>query len=198
MPKSTGGQAFCIVYAIPGIVLNGYMLSVIGGTCQVVWTKSRKVFIEGVASVKSGWIRNILAVLATAVVMWLILIAVPSLVFMKMENWSFLTGQYFTFVALSTIGFGDVVPTNAAQPPEYRTVLGTTVHTIGLMLYFFVGMAVISIVFTGVWRDQKQRMMRAVERTRLVVMKRRLTGREGPVEIQEGEDAALENNQKNS
>ena len=199
VPRTAKGQAFCILYAIPGIVLNGYMLSVIGGTCQVVWTKSRKVFSKGVASIKSGWIRNILAVLTTAAVMWLILIVVPTLVFMKTENWNFFTGQYFTFVALSTIGFGDITPTHAALPPEDRTVLDATIYRVGLMLYFFVGMAVISIVFTGVWRDQKRRMMRAVENTKRMIKKHSLPGQEQPAEIQEeAEDTALESTQSNS
>ena len=40
-------------------------------------------------------------------VMWVI---IPTLVFIKAENWSFSTAIYFVFVTLTTIGFGDFTP----------------------------------------------------------------------------------------
>ncbi|XP_022086109.1 potassium channel subfamily K member 4-like [Acanthaster planci] len=190
-----GGQIFCVVYAIPGIALNGYMLSVIGSTCQVLWNKCRSVFVKGVASIKSGRTRNILAVLATAAVMWFFLILVPALIFVWTENWSLLEAQYFSLVALSTIGFGDITPSHAALPPEYRTVLGETAYRVGVMLYFFVGMALISIVFTGVWRSQKRRMRETMDSTRLMMIKQRLIRRSGHTNLG---DAAGDITQRNS
>jgi hypothetical protein len=33
-----------------------------------------------------------------------------SLLFTFWEGWSYVTGSYFCFITLSTIGFGDIVP----------------------------------------------------------------------------------------
>ncbi|XP_038066261.1 potassium channel subfamily K member 1-like [Patiria miniata] len=161
-PSTLWGRIFCVVFAIPGIALNGYMLSVIGSTCQVVWIKCFNLFVRGTSSVKSQRVRNILGVLVTFMILWVVLIMIPAAIFVPLENWSLLTAQYFNFVALSTVGFGDIAPSHAALPPQYRTETGEYLYRVGVMLYFLISMAVFSTVFTGVWRYHKQRMFKAV------------------------------------
>ncbi|MED6283084.1 hypothetical protein CHARACLAT_005067, partial [Characodon lateralis] len=40
----------------------------------------------------------------------LIFLAVPTVVFQKVEKWSFLESLYFVVITLTTVGFGDYVP----------------------------------------------------------------------------------------
>lgn len=40
----------------------------------------------------------------------LVFLAVPTVVFQKMESWSFLESLYFVVITLTTVGFGDYVP----------------------------------------------------------------------------------------
>lgn len=40
----------------------------------------------------------------------LIFLAVPTVVFQKVEKWSFLESLYFVVITLTTVGFGDFVP----------------------------------------------------------------------------------------
>lgn len=40
----------------------------------------------------------------------LIFLAVPTVVFQKVENWKFLEAFYFVVITLTTVGFGDYVP----------------------------------------------------------------------------------------
>lgn len=40
----------------------------------------------------------------------LVFLAVPALVFQKVEEWSFLESLYFVVITLTTVGFGDYVP----------------------------------------------------------------------------------------
>lgn len=40
----------------------------------------------------------------------LIFLAVPTVVFQKVEDWSFLESLYFVVITLTTVGFGDYVP----------------------------------------------------------------------------------------
>lgn len=40
----------------------------------------------------------------------LIFLAVPTFVFQRVEDWSFLEAFYFVVITLTTVGFGDYVP----------------------------------------------------------------------------------------
>ncbi|XP_071806538.1 potassium channel subfamily K member 2-like [Asterias amurensis] len=171
-PKTKAGQMFCIFYAIIGIILEGYMLSVIGDTFHVFWLKCSNLFKKGVACIKSKRRRSFFGTAAIIATIWAILIVIPAAIFMQTENWSFLTAQYFNVVSLSTLGFGDVAPSHAALPFKYHTVFNEWAYRLGVMLYMFLGMAIISIVCVGVWRSQKKNMKRAVSSTRLRLMKR--------------------------
>lgn len=39
----------------------------------------------------------------------LVHLVIPPFVFMSMEGWSYLEGIYFSFITLTTVGFGDYV-----------------------------------------------------------------------------------------
>ncbi|XP_045887082.1 potassium channel subfamily K member 4-like [Micropterus dolomieu] len=45
----------------------------------------------------------------------LIFLAVPTVVFQKVEEWSFLESLYFVVITLTTVGFGDYVPGDLCQ-----------------------------------------------------------------------------------
>lgn len=55
-----------------------------------------------------GLIAQIILYLIPGIVVFLLL---PSLIFSYFEEWSFADAMYYSFVTLSTIGFGDFVPT---------------------------------------------------------------------------------------
>jgi hypothetical protein len=72
-----------------------------------------------------------------------------TLLFSQWENWDFLTGSYFCFVTLSTIGLGDVVPGMAtdAWGSERKLVL--------CALYLVFGLSLIAMCFNLVQEDVK-------------------------------------------
>lgn len=57
-----------------------------------------------------GLIAQIILYLIPGIVIFLFL---PSLIFSYFEDWPFASAIYYSFVTLSTIGFGDFVPTFA-------------------------------------------------------------------------------------
>ncbi|XP_038074241.1 potassium channel subfamily K member 16-like [Patiria miniata] len=163
VPKTVGGQVFCIAYAILGIPLCYKMLSVVGDTFQSLWQHSLRLFDKAVACLKSHRTRKLLGVLVTIFVLWIFLVMIPAVIFANTESWSLVDAQYFSFVSLSTIGFGDIV---YGMEDRLMTVTQDWLYKIGMLAYFLIGLSVISIVFKGVWRAQKDRLKQAQETTR--------------------------------
>ena len=67
---------------------------------------------------------------ATFIIMFLLMVG--TLYYQKAENWSYVDSFYFTTMTLTTIGYGDLVPTNA------YTKIFTSVYVllgIGVMIY---------------------------------------------------------------
>lgn len=64
--------------------------------------------------VKPTTVRVISAVLSI-LIGCLIFLAVPTVVFQKVEDWSFLESLYFVVITLTTVGFGDYVPGTDTQ-----------------------------------------------------------------------------------
>lgn len=65
------------------------------------------------------------------------------------ENWDYVTGSYFCFITLSTIGFGDIVPGMDIQSWSKQEKLALCT------LYLVVGLAMLAMCFTLVQEDVK-------------------------------------------
>ncbi|NXD72765.1 KCNKG protein, partial [Eolophus roseicapillus] len=116
-PSTVAGQIFCVFYALFGVPLNLAFLNQLGkGLNAHLITLERWVQRPGRAQVQ-------LAIfLTTGTLLFLIF---PPLVFSYVEGWSYGEGFYFTFITLSTVGFGDyVVGTNPSKHyiPVYRSL----------------------------------------------------------------------------
>lgn len=77
-------------------------------------------------------------------------ICVGAVVFSTWEEWTFLDGAYFSFITLSTIGFGDLVPgsnvlSTETHEGQYKLVL--------CCLYLVIGLAVIAMSFNLVQHE---------------------------------------------
>uniref|UniRef100_A0A3Q2GFV2 Potassium two pore domain channel subfamily K member 4 n=1 Tax=Cyprinodon variegatus TaxID=28743 RepID=A0A3Q2GFV2_CYPVA len=114
-PKSDGGKLFCIVYALVGIPMFGILLAGVGdhlGTgLQKTVGKIEKLFLKW--RISPTIVRVISAVLSILLGV-LLFLAVPTLVFQEVENWSLLESAYFVVITLTTVGFGDYVAGSSA------------------------------------------------------------------------------------
>ncbi|ETE73519.1 Potassium channel subfamily K member 16, partial [Ophiophagus hannah] len=103
-PKTAGGQLFCVFFAIFGIPLNIVFLQHIGKMLSMVCERLAKwLYRKGV---KKKTARG-LTLLFFLVMGILVFLCVPSVIIRKIEGWSYSEAIYFTFITLSTIGFGD-------------------------------------------------------------------------------------------
>ncbi|KAM4546171.1 potassium channel subfamily K member 4 [Fundulus diaphanus] len=120
-PKSDGGKLFCILYALVGIPMFGILLAGVGdhlGTwLRNTVAKIEKLFLKW--RVSPTIVRVISAVLSI-LLGCLLFVAVPTLVFQRVEGWSLLESAYFVVITLTTVGFGDYV----AGEGEFRSHIG--------------------------------------------------------------------------
>ncbi|KAK3094199.1 hypothetical protein FSP39_025355 [Pinctada imbricata] len=102
-PVTFEGRLFVVLYALIGIPLFGIMLMGIGSKIAILMDKLN-------AKVCCPQRRRIERVLKTSGVVFVGLaffLCVPAVAIMFIEKWTFGEGFYFSFVTLSTIGFGD-------------------------------------------------------------------------------------------
>ncbi|XP_054827740.1 potassium channel subfamily K member 10 [Eublepharis macularius] len=110
-PSTEGGKIFCILYAIFGIPLFGFLLAGIGDQLGTIFGKSiarvEKVFRKKqVSQTKIRVISTILFILAGCIVF----VTIPAVSFKYIEEeWSALDSIYFVVITLTTVGFGDFV-----------------------------------------------------------------------------------------
>ncbi|XP_043930034.1 potassium channel subfamily K member 10 [Protopterus annectens] len=109
-PSTEGGKIFCILYAIFGIPLFGFLLAGIGDQLGTIFGKSiarveKVVRPKQVSQTKIRVISTILFILAG----FGVFVFIPAVIFQYIEGWTTLESIYFVVVTLTTVGFGDYV-----------------------------------------------------------------------------------------
>ncbi|XP_063765319.1 potassium channel subfamily K member 10b isoform X2 [Eleginops maclovinus] len=111
-PSTEGGKIFCILYAIFGIPLFGFLLAGIGDQLGTIFVKSilrvEKIFRQKHKQISQTKIRvtsTILFILAGCIVF----VTIPAVVFKHIEGWTTLEAIYFVVITLTTVGIGDYV-----------------------------------------------------------------------------------------
>uniref|UniRef100_A0A3P8V949 Potassium two pore domain channel subfamily K member 4 n=1 Tax=Cynoglossus semilaevis TaxID=244447 RepID=A0A3P8V949_CYNSE len=106
-----GRGLFCVCYALVGIPMFGILLAGVsdhmGTVLRRAVGKIETLFLKRM--VRPTTVRVISAVLSI-LIGCLIFLAVPTVVFQKVESWSFPESLYFVVITLTTVGFGDYVP----------------------------------------------------------------------------------------
>ncbi|XP_033125876.1 potassium channel subfamily K member 16-like [Anneissia japonica] len=170
-PKTKKGQMLCIAYAFFGIPLTGWLLSVIGD----MFEGKVKDFVLRLNScllrfISGQRLRNNLILIITCTLVSIVILILPSvLIILTIErDWSFIQAVYFSFITLSTIGFGDLEV--ASRIRSDGSVSKTVLHifyAIVAILYLLLGLGVLAAIFKATTRRyQKNKLSKSV-RTRL-------------------------------
>jgi hypothetical protein len=130
-PRTTGGRAFCICYALLGIPL--FIAAAIGISEQLVRLAE---------AIRRGIYRQVLrlpapdkTLTASHVIDAMILIAlglvlfvfIPAAIFTALETWTYPEALYCCFITVLSVGFGDFVPgteSPASYQAWYRLMVG--------------------------------------------------------------------------
>ncbi|KAJ8274962.1 hypothetical protein COCON_G00095870 [Conger conger] len=138
-PKTVGGRVFCIFYGLFGIPLCLTWISELG---TFFGARAKKL---GHYLIKRGFtVRRAQFICNTIFVLWGVIIhlVIPPFIFMHQEQWSYVEGLYFSFITVTTIGFGDLVAgvnPDIDYPTPYRCFVE---------LWIYMGLAWLSLFFT--------------------------------------------------
>uniref|UniRef100_T1GUJ1 Potassium channel domain-containing protein n=1 Tax=Megaselia scalaris TaxID=36166 RepID=T1GUJ1_MEGSC len=143
VPVTIGGRAFCICFAIIGIP---FTLTVIADWGILFATA---VSVLGKHIPKKPSIKNVIGktwfyALAAVCFLCLYLAIGAGLLLLWEDDWTFFDGFYFCFITMTTIGFGDLVPT---EKPNYMLLC---------TLYILIGLALTSTIIELVRRQYAQ------------------------------------------
>ncbi|KAM6954617.1 potassium channel subfamily K member 2b [Aplochiton taeniatus] len=109
-PHTEGGRIFCIIYALLGIPLFGFLLAGVGDQLGTIFGKGiakvEKMIVKWkVSQTKIRVFSTVIFILFGC----LLFVALPVAIFKHIEGWSTLESIYFVVITLTTIGFGDYV-----------------------------------------------------------------------------------------
>ncbi|XP_047913509.1 potassium channel subfamily K member 2 isoform X1 [Anser cygnoides] len=136
-PRTQGGKIFCIIYALLGIPLFGFLLAGVGDQLGTIFGKGiakvEDTFVKwNVSQTKIRIISTIIFILFGCV----LFVALPAVIFKHIEGWSTLDAIYFVVITLTTIGFGDYVAdgANVVLSPACR--FSRSLHKLALLCPF--------------------------------------------------------------
>jgi len=151
-PKTQGGRLFLIFFALFGIPLNLLTLQSVGehinyGIHLLIKYFEKAAFERDLPSHEHI---KCFAINVMLIALWLPLGGV--MYFYSEKEWTFLDSVYYCFVALSTIGFGDLVP-NQGREPDSSYERGMWIVR---LMYLGLGLSLLSSIFTSVLCAAKQ------------------------------------------
>ncbi|XP_063078708.1 potassium channel subfamily K member 2-like [Engraulis encrasicolus] len=119
-PHTEGGRIFCIIYALLGIPLFGFLLAGVGDQLGTIFGKGiarvEKIVKWKVSQTKIRVFSTVLFILFGC----LLFVSLPAAIFQHIEGWGTLDAIYFVVVTLTTIGFGDFVAGGSESEIEYQ------------------------------------------------------------------------------
>ncbi|KAK7142824.1 hypothetical protein R3I94_012241 [Phoxinus phoxinus] len=137
-PKTPTGRVFCIFYGLFGVPLCFTWISELGK-----FFGGRAKHLGQYLTKKGVTLRKTQFTCTAVFLLWglLVHLLIPPFVFMSQEGWTYIEGLYFSFVTLTTIGFGDLVAgvdPNADYPTLYRYFVE---------VWIYLGLAWLSLFF---------------------------------------------------
>lgn len=138
-PKTQGGRIFCILYGLCGIPLCLVWISKLGS-----FFGDRAKRLSGILIRKGVSVKNVQLTCTALFLLWglFVHLVIPPCVFMSVEGWSYLEGLYYSFITLTTVGFGDYV---AGVNPNINY---PTLYRVFAELWIYMGLAWLSLFFS--------------------------------------------------
>lgn len=157
-PQTWQGQLFCIFYSLIAIPVAGIMLLSVGNHVSL----AIRVFIRFLERTCLSSVRSGSAEFKSFFVTFLLMVLMiffGAILTSHTDGWTFIEGCYFTFISVSTIGFGDYVVNDGELKSTNHAKTFAVNFTIVLIT---VGLCVVSSVLCSVSAiiEERQKRMR--------------------------------------
>ncbi|XP_033110907.1 potassium channel subfamily K member 16-like [Anneissia japonica] len=175
-PKTTGGQIFCIVYASIGIPITGYLLSLLGDNFERFWKWYQRLFNKKFKCIRSVDLRRAMIIIFGTIPVLLVTLFLPSYYWQVEEKWTYWTSLYYTFITMTTIGFGDIVASID------NDTVSVWIRIFDLVLTIFTILLALGIL-TGILKIASRRIQKSksIGTSRLSTMMKKLIGNESMI-----------------
>lgn len=165
-PTTNLGRIIMIAYSLIGIPINGILFSGLGdffsNTFTSIYTRYKNYKITN----DIRYVPPQLSLFATVCIALVPGIAfsiiLPSLMFSYFENWSFATSVYYSYVTMTTIGFGDFVPTFQPQQPHKFGGL-FIVYQIFIIVWFIFSLGYLVMIMTFISKGLRSKKLMMLE-----------------------------------
>ena len=140
-PSTAAGQIIFMFYAILGIPLALIFLAQIGSIIN-------KFIHASLKPVRKRWgptVSRTIGVVTIFLVTLIFFIIIPGAIFSAIESWTYLEGVYYAVVSLTTVGFGDFVPTTASTQGGD---VGTRAYKFMSTAWLWIGLSMVSALLT--------------------------------------------------
>ncbi|KAG7169068.1 Open rectifier potassium channel protein 1-like 3 [Homarus americanus] len=164
-PLTPWGRVFCITYAFIGVPLNGIVFASLADlfSSKVVNSQVRKR-----AERYTSWVGVAVDALLYLVPGMVIFLVLPAAVFTLVEDgWTYLDAFYFSFITLTTIGFGDHV-----AGLQEREEVWVWLYKILMVIWIIFGLGYIVMLITFIQEALKSKRVHAVERRLAIALKK--------------------------
>ncbi|PIK52119.1 Potassium channel subfamily K member 4 [Apostichopus japonicus] len=158
VPRSGRGRLFCVAYALVGIPIMAFTLSVFGKSLDGFVKRYTKLLKFLGRPIKHKWSRVAVQSLITILLIASTLILVPATLLSYFEQFSYFDAIYFFFITVSTIGFGDIVLDECTRCSYSYTVW---IFVLLYTIYVFLGICVISALFKAFSSYRERKLIEA-------------------------------------
>lgn len=143
-PLSDGGKVFCMVFAVFGIPMTAIMLTAIVERL-LQFTDYLEKFMCSTCTVRGvppAYLRfvHLSLIMCGAIIL---VIVIPAIFFMFLEDWSYFEALYFCFISLTTIGLGDFVP---GDDPGWRKSEYRPLYKVCCVFFFLTGLTFLLLI----------------------------------------------------
>uniref|UniRef100_A0A2M3ZFH7 Putative open rectifier potassium channel protein 1 n=1 Tax=Anopheles braziliensis TaxID=58242 RepID=A0A2M3ZFH7_9DIPT len=166
-PHNTFGRIFLIFYALIGLPVNGFFFAYVGEFFSRGFVRLYQRYKAYKLSANAGYvprkfnlIGQIILYLIPGVIVF---IFAPACVFTYFEKWPYDVSVYYSFVTLTTIGFGDFAASfQPSQEHEFGSLF--TVYKVFIIFWFFAGIGYIFMILGFIAKGISHKKVQQLEK----------------------------------
>jgi len=162
-PKTKEGMLACIFYCLVGVPLNAILIGTLGNFFSIKVIQLKNKLSENPYSGNPFWELKSLHVVSRVIVEgtgWilvgtLLFMFIPATIFHLVEGqeelsnhhkWEYIDTLYYTFITLSTIGFGDMVAARQGNEEYNKVGIITWIYNVCIITWILLGMGYIFMI----------------------------------------------------